>query len=63
MENQTEVNKANKQKKHEQLKEEKDNSKDEFGKACAEEYKEKNGGENLEEKENVEKQIWHKEGK
>ncbi len=65
MENQTEVRKADEVKKHEPLKEEKDNSKDEFGHASAEAYMDKNKPQNLEEKEKKEEVIWHeeKEGK
>lgn len=65
MENESEVKKANKLKKHEHLKEEKDKSKGEFGHESAEVYldKDKEKGQNLEEKENKEKVIWHEEGK
>ncbi|MBN8571389.1 MAG: hypothetical protein J0M18_17335 [Ignavibacteria bacterium] len=59
MENQTEVKKAEKVKKHDQLKEEKDKSSDEFGHASAEAYKDKDKPQNLEEKEKKEEVIWH----
>ncbi|MBN8570678.1 MAG: hypothetical protein J0M18_13715 [Ignavibacteria bacterium] len=61
MENQSEVRKVEKLKKHEPLKEEKDNSKDEFGHASAEAYKDKDKAQNLEEKEKKEEVIWHEE--
>lgn len=62
MENQSEVKKAEKLKKHDKLKEERDNSStDQFGHASAEEYKDKDKPQNLEEKENVEQVIWDKE--
>lgn len=65
VENQTEIKKADNIKKHEQLKEEKDKSKGEFGHESSEVYldKDKEKGQNLEEKENKEKVIWHEEGK